>query len=125
GPAARLPDEVAVLAALHVAVLRAAGAPASLHRAGPGIHRLVHDHGRGDDVLQGNVHLLAFAGQIAGGKGRERSDRTAQTALVLGLHAAVLERLAVGHAADAHDAAHGVGDDLLRLVAAVGAGLTE
>jgi hypothetical protein len=85
----------------------------------------VNDERGRDDILQREIDLLALAGEIAGVERGHRTDEATQAAFVLRLHAAVLERLAIGGAADAHDAGEAVRDDLFVLVLAVRPGLAE
>ena len=69
--------------------------------------------------------MLADAVPVLREQGHRSSSGPKQPALVLRLEPAVLEGRATLHAADSHDHAHGVGDDLLTGVLAVGAGLPE
>ena len=69
--------------------------------------------------------MLPDAVPVLGEQGHGRRAGAEQAALVLRLEPAVLEGRATLHAADPHHHAHGVGDDLLAGVLAVGAGLAE
>ena len=80
---------------------------------------------RGHHLLDGDVHVLTRSGDVPEQEGEERGHGAVEAGLVLGLKAAVLQRLAVGGPADAHDPARGVGDDLSTFVVTVRPGLAE
>ena len=69
--------------------------------------------------------MFALAGVQLGEQGHRCGSSPEQAAFVLGLKAAVLQRFPVLNAADAHNHAHGVLDDLFAFVLAVGAVLPE
>ena len=69
-----LPDKVAVLARLHLAVAAAARATTPLNSARPAIEWLMNDERRGDHVLKRDIDVLPLAQKIPciqGGKRRQ------------------------------------------------------
>ncbi|OGB95779.1 MAG: hypothetical protein A2Z31_02355 [candidate division NC10 bacterium RBG_16_65_8] len=69
--------------------------------------------------------MLPGAGGVAEEEGEESGQSAVESGLVLGLKAAVLQRLPIGGTADTHDPTHRIGNDLLPLVVTVRAALAE
>ena len=124
-PTPGLNDDPSVGAGHGVGEVLARGAAAVLGAAHKGVHGLGGHHGGGDAVVDGNIDVLAPAAVLHAEKAYGGCCRAVEAALVLGLEPAVLKwRPALGPA-DAHNHAHGVADDLLTQVLAVGAFLAE
>ena len=98
--------------------------PARHHAADQVVHRLVHQPGD-LGVEQGGVDMLALAGEVAVAQGGQDRAGGVHAGHHVGDGHAHLGRLAVGVAGDAHDPAHGLGQQVVARTRCVGAGLPE
>ena len=115
-----LHDDPSVGAGHGVGEVLAGGAAAVLGAAHKRIHGLGGHHRGGDAVVDGNVDVLAPAAVLHAEQADGGRCRPVEATFVLRLEPSMLQgRPALGPA-DAHDHPHGVADDLLTQVLAVG-----
>ena len=88
-------------------------ASSGLGRPDERVHCLGGHHGGGHTFRDRNVDVLTLAGIFLHEQRHGGGCRAVQSTLVLSLETAVLQRFPVLEAADAHDQAHSVADDLL------------
>ena len=90
-----------------------------------GIHGLGRHHAGRHALGDRHVDVLAITGIALEEQGHRGGGGGVETTFVLRLKAAVLQGLPALDAADAHDHAHGIADDLLALVLAIGTVLAK
>ena len=124
-PAPGLHDDPSVGAGHGVGEVLAGGAAAVLGAAHEGVHGLGGHHGGGDAVVDGNVDVLSPAAVLHTEQAYGGGRRAVEAALVLRLEPAVLQGFPALGPADAHNHPHGIADNLLTQVLAVGPFLAE
>ena len=99
--------------------------PPTLHPTGKTVIRLVDHQGRCHHLLRRYIDMLAKSVQIARQQRNVRRQHTVHSGFVHRRKPAMLQRLAIRRAADRHDTAGGIGNDLAALILAVRPGLPE